>query len=51
MADISFRRPSPDADARELADYLNYLADELEYVLTHLDGENMTEAYQNKEEK
>ncbi len=51
MAEARFERPPRDAGTKELADYLHYLASELEYVLSNLDEDNMTEAYLAKEEK
>ena len=51
MAEVSFERPDPDAGCYELVNYLNYLADELEYILTNIDEENTTEAYEKREDK
>ena len=51
MAEVAFERPAWDSGCYELVNYLNYLVDELEYILTNIDEENTTEAYENKEEK
>ena len=45
---VQLPRISPYADREEMIDYLNTLVDELEFLLTHLDDENTTEAYEKE---
>lgn len=47
----SFSDQMPEADARALTNYLYQLQEQLGYVLTNLDSENMSENFLNSKEK
>ena len=48
MARFDLMPPDPDGGAEELYYWLEGLVDTLEYLLTHLDEENLTSAYNQK---
>ncbi len=48
MADSNIRHIKRNATNAEICDYLNYLADRLNYILENLDEENMTDSYNRK---
>lgn len=43
MAKIEFRRVDRNATREDIIKYLNYLVDELEFILQNLDEENIRE--------
>lgn len=48
MADSNIKRIKNTATNAEICEYLNYLADRLNYILENLDEENMTDHYNEK---
>ena len=48
MAQVKFRTPPTDADAAELARWIQYFISELTYILGNLDEENHTEKYNER---
>ncbi|MBR4882177.1 MAG: hypothetical protein IKU19_09590 [Clostridia bacterium] len=48
MADSNIKHIKQGATTPEICDYLNYLADRLNYILENLDEENMTDSYNNR---
>ena len=48
MAQIKFRTPPTDADAAELARWIQSFISELTYILNNLDEENHTEKYNER---
>lgn len=48
MADSNIKRISNGATNSEICEYLNYLADRLNYIFENLDEENMTDSYNNR---
>ena len=48
MADTYIKRISSDAKGKEINEYLNYLAQRLEYILENIDEENLTDKLKNK---
>lgn len=48
MAKVSLDRAPRTDDVSELAAYLDRLASELEYILSNLDEDNMTAAYNSR---
>ena len=48
MADSNIKRIRQNATSSEICEYLQYLADRLNYILENLDEENMTDSYNNR---
>ena len=48
MADSHIRRIKPGASNIEITEYLDYLADRLNYILENIDEENLSEELKNK---
>lgn len=48
MADSYIKRISTTADHKEIIEYLDYLADRLNYILENIDTENLTDQLNSK---